>query len=254
MRGHKKKSARARFFPPTTTTTTRAQFSELAIMSIAVAEDYDILCGQDKTFAQRPGNVIYHRLIQANAVAYAAAVTRSDRMRITKSIVTQLQTPDPLLLLGRRRRRFLKAAATRVLSPTTDADAAAGGPAPARGGGGGGGGFAELSPVAARDKVSHALRFAARGSIAAAAAAASSAPIAVPGNRGGADGRLLPFRNGITTQHAVVDDDDDFVNEILLLAPRDASRSMGIPNDWPGPLPAVLREGDDVEIDVLSLE
>lgn len=220
-------------------------------MSIAVVDLYDILCGQDKTFAQHPGNVVYHCHIHANAAAYAAAATRGDRMRITKGIVAELQTPDPLLLHGRR--RFLKAVPPSVSPPPAlaAADAAAGG-TPARRGGGGNG-FAELSPAAVRDKVSHALRFAARSLT---AAASISAFAVVPGRRGGtaADGRrLLPVRIGTTTHPASGGaDDDDFVNEILRAAlPRDAT---GLPNDWPGPRPAVLREGDDVEIDVLLLD
>lgn len=89
--------------------------------------DFDILCGKDKTHAKSKGNQMFKERIEIMKVPYAAASTKQDKMKITKEIVAFMQ-----LQFGSR---FLKMEGDQ---------------------------WEEITEQAARDKVSHALRFAAR--------------------------------------------------------------------------------------------
>lgn len=123
-----------------------------------VPTDDDILCGQDRTFARRRGNVIYYDLIQAQALRYSISSSKYEKMQLTKNIVAEMQSHGA---------RFLRKTFRRQEGC----------------GGGGGrnssGDWVELSLVAARDRVSHALRFAARCSKTYHAVVASKAPTTV---------------------------------------------------------------------------
>ena len=88
-------------------------------------QPHDVLCGKDKTYAKHPGNVIYKTLIEENTSRYAEAATKQDRMHITKEIVSTMQ--------HKYKSRFIK-----------------------------GDSFEVLAESKARDKTSHALRFAAQ--------------------------------------------------------------------------------------------
>ena len=89
----------------------------------------DCLCGQNTTFGRHPGNRIFRKQIKVNLPRFIAARTKSDKMKITKSILD---------FMKRQGSRFLKASRN--------------------------GSWIEIEKHAARDKVSHALRFAAKQS------------------------------------------------------------------------------------------
>lgn len=95
---------------------------------------YDILCGKDKSFSHHPGNLIFRDVILSFQERYANANSKPEKMQITKEIVQMLQATY--------NSRFIK------LKPQ-------GGETQVWG---------EISDQAARDKVSHALRFASRWS------------------------------------------------------------------------------------------
>jgi hypothetical protein len=86
----------------------------------------DILCGKDKTYARREGNQRFREIIQEYVVPYKAATTKQEKMQYTKEIVRYLQTEWSA--------RFLKMVGEE---------------------------WQEISSQDARDKTSHALRFAA---------------------------------------------------------------------------------------------
>lgn len=88
----------------------------------------DILCGKDKTYNKHQGNQIFREIIVSYQDVYSQAGTKQDKMNITKEIVQNLQ--------GEFGARFLKLHK---------------------------GQWQEISDQMARDKVSHALRFAAKG-------------------------------------------------------------------------------------------
>ena len=88
----------------------------------------DILCGKDKTYAKHAGNRLFRERIEVMKVSYVAAPSKQEKMAITKGIVTYMQVEHGC--------RFVK-----KLENNT---------------------WAEINNQAARDKVSHALRFAAR--------------------------------------------------------------------------------------------
>lgn len=96
--------------------------------SIAEPTKDDVLCGKDTTLARHPGNQRFREKIQVELPRYLQARSKQDKMKITKSIVQYITVK-----LGSR---FLKAKS--------------------------GGKWVEIDGQAARDKVSHALRFAAR--------------------------------------------------------------------------------------------
>jgi hypothetical protein len=85
----------------------------------------DILCGKDKNYLKHPGNQMFRFWIVRHAKAYQSATSRVEKMAITRKIVTALKE--------RYQSRFLKPAKY--------------------------GGWSEIDDLAARDKVSHALRF-----------------------------------------------------------------------------------------------
>jgi hypothetical protein len=89
----------------------------------------DILCGKDKTYSKHEGNMRFRRLIQDYVQPYQSATTKQQKMTITKEIVTQLETEYSA--------RFLKMVDIHS------------------------GEWQEISTQNARDKTSHALRFAA---------------------------------------------------------------------------------------------
>jgi hypothetical protein len=97
-----------------------------------VAAPFDILCGKDKTFNKHKGNQVFRNTIATFQDVYACAATKQDKMNITKEIVQKLRTEYGA--------RFVKLHK---------------------------GHWQEISDQMARDKVSHALRFAAKGSRAA---------------------------------------------------------------------------------------
>jgi hypothetical protein len=89
---------------------------------------FDILCGKDKTFNKHQGNRVFRQTISAFQDAYAKAASKQHKMNITKEIVQNLQAEHGS--------RFVKLQK---------------------------GHWQEISEQMARDKVSHALRFAAKG-------------------------------------------------------------------------------------------
>lgn len=89
----------------------------------------DILCGKDKTFARHPANKTFRDMIVSYAQVYSKAVTKQSKMQLTKEIVTTLQ----------------QSYNARFLQPSRC-----------------GRGWVEISDQVARDKTSHALRFAAK--------------------------------------------------------------------------------------------
>lgn len=89
---------------------------------------FDILCGKDKTFNKHQGNRVFRQTISAFQDAYAKAASKQHKMSITKEIVQKLRAEHGS--------RFVKLQK---------------------------GQWQEISEQMARDKVSHALRFAAKG-------------------------------------------------------------------------------------------
>jgi hypothetical protein len=86
----------------------------------------DVLCGKDKSFAQHKGNQVFRDLMLEYSEYYVHATNKPEKMHITKSIVNRLKEKYN----------------TRFLQPTTC------------------GNWKEIPVHLARDKVSHALRFA----------------------------------------------------------------------------------------------
>ena len=89
----------------------------------------DILCGKDKTYARHPANKTFRDMIMSYAQEYSKVVTKQSKMQVTKEIVTTLQ----------------QSYNARFLQPSRC-----------------GRGWVEISDQVARDKTSHALRFAAK--------------------------------------------------------------------------------------------
>jgi len=85
--------------------------------------DNDILCGQSRVCANHPGNQFFQRVLDDYTFPYNVATTKQEKMQMTKAIVASIHE---------RGGRFLKQRKDGV--------------------------FEEISTVAARDKVSHALR------------------------------------------------------------------------------------------------
>ena len=95
--------------------------------SIEHPTDVDCLCGKDTTFGRHPGNRMFRQKILATLPLFMAARTKTEKMKATRSIVD---------FMKRKGSRFLKLKAN--------------------------GSWVEIDTQATRDKVSHALRFAAR--------------------------------------------------------------------------------------------
>jgi hypothetical protein len=89
----------------------------------------DVLCGKDKTYGRHPGNQVFRQLIEASAHRYGTAQLKQEKMDMTQEIVQNMKE------IYHARFLTLK-----------------------------GGEWHEISFGAARDKVSHALRFAAKQS------------------------------------------------------------------------------------------
>lgn len=94
-------------------------------------EKYDILCGKDKTFNNHTGNQVFRAVIMMWVDTYKAATSKQEKMRITRNIVTYMHK--------QYNSRFLK----RV---GVERDQCS---------------WEQIGEDAARDKISHALRFAA---------------------------------------------------------------------------------------------
>jgi hypothetical protein len=101
----------------------------------------DILCGKDKTFAKHAGNQAFRDMILSYAQVYTRSLTKQSKMKLTKEIVQTLQ----------------KTCSARFLQPSRC-----------------GTGWNEISDQVARDKTSHALRFAAKGSCTSSSSSGSS--------------------------------------------------------------------------------
>jgi hypothetical protein len=115
-----------------TSRTTTSTMMEMMSTTIPIYEptSSDILCGKDKTYSKHEGNLRFRQLIQDYVEPYQAATSKQQKMHITKEIVRHLETVWSA--------RFLK----MVISS-------------------GGTEWEEISTQNARDKTSHALRFAA---------------------------------------------------------------------------------------------
>ena len=87
----------------------------------------DCLCGKDTTFGRHPGNRMFRKKILASLPGFLAAKNKPEKMKVTKSILD-----------------FMKKEGSRFLKLRHN------------------GSWVEIDRQAARDKVSHALRFAAR--------------------------------------------------------------------------------------------
>lgn len=90
----------------------------------------DVLCGKDKTYGIHPGNQKFRAMIDSFAEVYKGNHSKQDKMKITRTIVTAMKQ--------RYNTRFIK----RVKLNEIDM-------------------WEQISDAIARDKVSHALRFAA---------------------------------------------------------------------------------------------
>jgi len=98
------------------------------IMDFDKVNKEDILCGKEKKCVAHPGSVNFRRVIEEYAPKYNIAVTKQEKMNVTKEIYD---------MLGAQNSRFLKYSNKSK-------------------------GWEELSSLLARDKISHALRFALR--------------------------------------------------------------------------------------------
>ena len=105
----------------------------------------DILCGKEKHCVSHRGSLNFRLVIDQYAAKYAEAITKQEKMNVTKEIYD---------MLGSQNARFLK---FNAKSKTK--------------------GWEELSSLLARDKISHALRFANREKKAAAGDMANPAGI-----------------------------------------------------------------------------
>lgn len=97
--------------------------------SIETPREVDCLCGQDTTFARHPGNRAFRERVLRALPDYRAAHTKVEKMKVTRSILEYMK----------------KSIGSRFLKPKKNGE-----------------GWVEIDAQAARDKVSHALRFAAR--------------------------------------------------------------------------------------------
>lgn len=95
--------------------------------SIERPSSLDCLCGKDTTFGRHPGNRLFREQILAALPTFMRATSKPEKMKITKSIL-----------------EYMKHKGSRFLKLRNN------------------GSWVEIDRQAARDKVSHALRFAAR--------------------------------------------------------------------------------------------
>lgn len=94
---------------------------------VAEPSPNDILCGKDKNCVHAPGSIRFRKIIESYRARYAGCLTKFDKMLITKEIYETLTQTS----------RFLKFNPKKKM-------------------------WEEISPMAARDKCGHALRFANR--------------------------------------------------------------------------------------------
>jgi hypothetical protein len=92
---------------------------------IETPTDFDCLCGKDTTFGTHPGNRIFRQQILDSLPKYQAAKSKMDKMLVTKSVIA---------FMKKKKSRFLKLRNN--------------------------GSWVEIDGQSARDKISHALRFA----------------------------------------------------------------------------------------------
>jgi len=93
-------------------------------------ELFDILCGKDKSYSSHPGNRAFREVIESMVAPYEKAFKKQDKMRLMQQIVTTLK------------RKFNSCFLRRISNNCSCI-------------------WQEISDSMARDKVSHALRFAA---------------------------------------------------------------------------------------------
>lgn len=115
--------------------------SDAAALIIHTPKENDVLCGKDKTYNKHPGNQKFRERIEASVEKYQQVKTKQDKMRFTRDFVHSMRTDYNT--------RFLK----RI---TLDNNIAACGDSDDKYA------WQEISQQMARDKVSHALRFAAK--------------------------------------------------------------------------------------------
>lgn len=102
--------------------TSRKQKDKSEIVRVEMPKKVDILCGQSRVCASHPGNRIFQNVLDDFAYQYDCATSKQEKMKMTKAVVSIIHSSGG---------RFLK---------YND------------------GMWEEISIVAARDKVSHALR------------------------------------------------------------------------------------------------
>ena len=90
----------------------------------------DVLCGKDKTYGSHPGNQRFREMIESFAEVYKSNRSKQDKMKITRTIVAAMKQ--------QYNTRFIKPVKSNGINM-----------------------WAQISNAIARDKVSHALRFAA---------------------------------------------------------------------------------------------
>ena len=88
---------------------------------------HDVICSQDRTYVKHPGNILFRELIESHLAAYMNATTKQQKMCMTRGIVHQLQSEY----------------GSKFLRPKRQA-------------------WQVISESMARDKISHAMRFAAK--------------------------------------------------------------------------------------------
>eukprot|EP00977_Amphora_coffeiformis_P015328 scaffold4510_cov183-Amphora_coffeaeformis.AAC.13 len=98
-----------------------------SLVSVTEPTEMDILCSKDKSVAKHPGNLVFRERIEQGTADYSTAVSKQEKMKITRDIVTFMQQNY----------------GSRFLKQKGDA-------------------WVEINNQMARDKVSHALRFAAK--------------------------------------------------------------------------------------------
>lgn len=91
-------------------------------------KEFDVLCGQDRAGASHPGNVAYKKLIDDSVDKYQLSKTKHERMTITRNIIKELK--------AKYGSRFIRR--SKVFPE----------------------GWEEITDSMAKDKVSHAIRFA----------------------------------------------------------------------------------------------
>lgn len=65
---------------------------------LVVPERHDILCGSGHAIFSHPGNMRFRSIVENKAQQYDNAVTRSDRIRITKGILFELRSTGARVL------------------------------------------------------------------------------------------------------------------------------------------------------------